>query len=267
MPACDSSIRVLCVEVDPKIKGLDLNDHVGGDARAVLDLLVESECPMTVEVAGEDEVGGGVEAVYESGVFRFYNLIVNTTEASQHFGIRVSDVGLAIDKGLLTGVRSEGNFRWMVLKDSKWDAFKKESLDSYTRPERRNVERSGVGLKRQVTEIVKKGQVPAAGFTVADVRKALSALGWEIGQNYAASSLPSVLSRLESEKLVRLEKIGRMENRVWSVTGKRVSSSVVSASVAPSPKAIGGRIDEMVESLSDIVVERVRDRAKQKLGL
>jgi hypothetical protein len=129
------------------------------------------------------------------------------------------------------------------------------------------VERSGVGLKRQVTEIVKKGQVPAAGFTVADVRKALSALGWEIGQNYAASSLPSVLSRLESEKLVRLEKIGRMENRVWSVTGKRVSSSVVSASVAPSPKAIGGRIDEMVESLSDIVVERVRDRAKQKLGL
>lgn len=261
MSACDSSIRVLCVEVNPSAKGLDLNDHVGPDARAVLDLLVERGCPMSIELAEEDEIGDSVEAVYEAGVFRFYNLIANTNEAADHFKISNADVILAIDKSFLTGVRSESGTRWLVVRDLKWDAFDSSMILPFSQPNRRGESRTGVGLKRQVTEIVKNGHLPVS-FGIEDVRRRLKELGWEEGKNYSASSLPSVLGRLEDERVIQLDKIGRMENRIWSVRGRRVAEVL-----APSPKTVSNHLDEMVENISDILVSRIKERAKEKLGL
>lgn len=261
MSACDSSIRVLCVEVDPSMKGLDLNDHVGDDARAVLDLLVERGCPMSVELAEEDEIGEGVEAVYEAGTFRFYNLLWNTNEAADHFKVLNTDLILAINKSFLTGVRSESGNRWLIVQDSKWDSFDPDKLSAFAKSNRRGENRVGVGLKRQVTEIVKNGHLPVS-FTIEDVRRRLKEFGWTEGEKFAASSLPSVLGRLEDERVIQLDKIGRMEDRVWSVRGRRVAQSVV-----PSVKTVEGKLDDMVESISDILVSRIKERAKEKLGL
>jgi hypothetical protein len=115
------------------------------------------------------------------------------------------------------------------------------------------------GLKKAIWDVLDKGLAPSS-FGVAEIKKGLGSKGWTHGVHYDTNSMVHAINDLVVEGCVVLKNksSGKVKERVWSYTNGQVSSAL-----APTQS----KIDEIVEELSDEVVSRVRQRAKQKLGV
>lgn len=261
MPRCNASQYVLCIRVPSALEGVvDLKDHVGDDARAVLDVLVSKGCRMEVDEAGEGEGGGGQEAVWDGQRFRFYNFLANTGDISDSLKVDPNEVVKAIDRGGLTGAKSPNGFYRLVVMDDKArriDAQSIKELVSLKSPKKYR----GRGLKKIMAEAIGRGLIPSS-FGVDEIKKGLLSMNWKAGVHYSEKSIVSAVDDLTSEGLVTLDRDGMVKDRVWGVTSGQISKAV-----APGVQSVGGQLDEMVERLADMVASRVEQRAKEKLGL
>lgn len=261
MPRCDASRYVLCVRVPSALEGVvDLKDHSGADARAVLDVLVSKGCRMDVEEAEEDEAGDAQEGVWDGERFRFYNFLASTGDISDSLKVDPNEVVKAIDRCGLTGTKTPNGFYRLVVMDEKArraDAQAIKDLASLKSPKKYR----GRGLKRMMAEAIDKGFIPAS-FGFEDIKKGLVSMNWRVGVHYSEKSIVSAVGDLISEGHVTLKRDGMVKDRVWCA-----SSGKVAASVSPTPHTVMGQMEEMVERLADLVASKVEQRAKEKLGL
>lgn len=271
MPHCDASKYAFCVRVPSDLpKGVvDLKDHVGADARAVLDILISRGCEGKVQNVDDDEIGDKQEAVWDGEQFIFYNFFASTVDVANRLNADrgdqpkadAGDIVFAADQGLLTCTKTPNGFFRLILKDEKHDAITFKRVKDRPPVVRSGRKIRGRGLKKMVWKAIQSGHIPNS-FGVKEVKKGLLALNWREGNHYSEKSVLSAIVDLETEGQVFLKSGGMVKDRVWGVTTSQVSSTVL-----PSPKTVSGQIDHIVESLAGEIAARAEKRAKEMLGL
>lgn len=114
------------------------------------------------------------------------------------------------------------------------------------------------GLKKAVWDVLDKGLAPPV-FGVAEIKKGLNSKGWVHGVQYDTNSMVHAIKDLIVEGCVAwVVNVPRNADKVWSYTPAHVSSLL---------NPCTGTVDKMIEELSDEIVSRVRQRAKEKLGI
>lgn len=266
MPRCDASRYALTVHLPAKLKGVvDLKDHKGLDARAVLDVLVSEGCKLETKVLDDDEVGSDPEAVWDGESFTFYNFLSNTNEAGSKFSLPLVDIVKAIDRKVLTGVTTPNGHYRLVVRDERHDNCDVATLKTVIASHEPKKYR-GRGLKRMVSMAISEGLLPSQ-FCVKDVERVLLSKNWRVGNHYSNKSILSALCDLVDEGLLILQKDGMVKNRVWGIVGSTPSVNQVASTVAPSPSTVGGRVDQIVHELAGEIAERARRMAKEMLGI
>lgn len=272
MARCNVSDLVLLVNVGPyaddlSLNGSDLDNQ--NEAKATLDLLVERGCEMEVVLErGSHEENSDPHAVYSAkdGEIRFYNFLINTGEVADRLGVEPKHIVRCIDSGVLSGVKTMNDAYHLVVKDTRHDTItSKEALAAKGKIVKKKRVK-GRGLRDLLIKIISQNGLPRI-FGVDEIKKALYGQGWVLGRNYADTSIPSALRNLEADGVVRLSKDGMVKDRRWTLTSSVNSAPSVAASVAPAPHTVGGKIQGIVEELSDFIVDRAKERAMEKLGL
>jgi hypothetical protein len=114
------------------------------------------------------------------------------------------------------------------------------------------------GLKKAIKVVLDKGLSPPS-FGVDEIQKGLSVEGWAYEVDYNMNSMVHAIKDLIVDGVVAWKKnVKNNTDKVWSYTSGQVSSSLI---------PLQGSLDKMVEDLADEVVSRVRQRAREKLGL
>lgn len=261
MPRCDASRYAVTVRLPSKLKGVvDLKDHKGQDARAVLDVLVSEGCKMETKCLEENEIGPDQEAVWDGERFTFYNFLANTNEVGERLSLPLVEVVKALDCHVLTGTTTPNGHYRLVLKDEKHDNCDVSNLKVVVTA-RKPKKYRGRGLKKMVFDAIGKGSLPSS-FGVKEVERFLASVNWRAGVHYSEKSVLSAITDLSEEGHVTLQKDGMVKDRVWSVTARQVS-----VAVTPSRQSLGGHIDQIVENLAEDIVNRAKERAKEMLGL
>lgn len=265
MPRCDASRYALIVNLPAKLKGVvDLKDHKGLDARAVLDVLVSEGCKLETKAVDDDEVGSDLEAVWDGECFAFYNFLSNTSEAGAKFSLPLSVIVKAIDRKVLTGVTTPNGHYRLVVRDERYENCDVAALKTMVSTHEPKKYR-GRGLKRMVSVAISEGLLPSQ-FCVKDVERFLLSKNWRVGNHYSDKSILSALCALVDEGNLTLKRDGMVKNRVWGIVESHTSPSVAST-VVPAPRTVSGQIDQIVESLAGEIASRAEKRAKEMLGL
>lgn len=264
MARCNASLYAVTVRLPAKLKGVvDLKDHKGADARAVLDLIVSSGCSMQAKELDEDEAGTEMEAVWDGTCFTFYNFLANTSEVGERLSVPLTDIVKALDRKVLTGLTSPNGHYRLVLKDEKHDdcdpATLKEAV-SVRMPKKY----PGRGLKKMLDASMLDGSIPPT-FGVREVKDALLAKNWRVGVHYSDSSIPSAITELTEEGKVVLQRDGMWKDRVWSVTARQAAAAV--APPAPKPQASQiSKFEQKARELAEKLMARAEEIAAEMMG-
>jgi len=264
----DGSIRVLVVKPKSSVE-LRRRAISGEKVTKALDSLMGASCPMTVELG--DAAGIEPYATYKDGSFRFYNCLSSTGETASSFGVETSDIIGCINHGLLSYLKDYNGYFWLIVKDSKFTSINRDRI-VHRGPLKLN-NGTARGLNKKIRSLVEMKML-SKEFSLEELKSVLSKENWDDKCDIA--SLRNVLNNLVKDDFLRVLGTGRLKNRCWNKAihrGVKGIASVhrgvkgIASAVSPSEDTVSGIFSELVEKFSDMLVNRVSERAKEKLGV